>query len=263
MFDNRVTRLSPGTNNVKENSVFSDMFVNDRIGKVHEYSQDFDQYIAADFTVTLGGGAVAQVAGDGGLLTLTTAVSAATIVQKTPAAFQLAKGLRAWGRFMVSVDSILGATILGLINATAAPFTAANITDGIYLLTDGTGAVSLILAVAGAKTTLASGITLIGGGVFVFDWYYDGAVYAAAQPNGRVIYELRNLPGFTAGVSANFRGEIGGGNAAQFMPAAFPGAVNLSPIVAVNATTAVARVLTVDTIYVAKDRTNVNASTAF
>lgn len=264
MFDNRVTRFTPGQTNSKENGLFSDIFVNDRIGKIHEYSQDFDQYIAADFTLTLGGGAVAQVAGDGGIITLTTAVSAATIVQKVPAAFQLAKSLRAWGRFMVSVDSILGATILGLINATAAPFTAANITDGIYMLTDGTGAVSFILAVAGVKTTLASGVLLVGGGTFIFEWYYDGAAYSAA-PAGRVVYEIRNTVGLglTNGVTANFRGEIGGGNSAQIMPATFPGAVNLAPMVAVNATTAVARVLTVDTIYAAKDRTNINASTAF
>lgn len=263
MFDNRVTRFAPGQNNVKENGLFSDMFVNDRIGKVHEYVDDFDPYVAANYTLTLGGGAVAAIAGDGGLITLTTAVSAATIVQRAVASFQLAKGFRAWGRFLVSVDSILGATILGLINATAAPFTPANITDGIYLLTDGTGAVSFVLSVAGVKTTLASGVLLIGGGQFIFEFYYDGACYGAGQPNGRVVYQVANIVGVTSGVTANFRGEIGGGNAAQPMPATFPGAVNLAPMVAVNATTAVARVLTVDTIYSAKDRTNINASTPF
>lgn len=263
MFDIRVTRFPPGQNNVRENGLFSDMFVNDRIGKVHEYVDDFDPYVAGNYTVTLGGGAVAAAAGDGGLITETTAVSAATLIQRSIATFQLAKGFRSWGRFVASVDSILGAVVLGLINVTAAPFTPANITDGIYMLTDGTGAVSFILAVAGVKTTLASGVTLIGGGTFAVEFYYDGAVYAAAQPNGRVIFEIRNLVGVTNGVTANFRGEIGGGNSVQIMPATFPGAVNLAPIAGVNATTAVARVLTVDTIYAAKDRTNINASTAF
>lgn len=262
MLDNTVSRFPPGLNNVKENGMFSDMFVPDRIAKVHEYPQDFDQFVAGDWTVT-GTGTSALAAGDGGLILISSLLSSFELIQKVPANFQLTKNFRAWGRFVASVDSILGALVLGLINATAAPFTPANITDGIYMLTDGTGAVSFILAVAGVKTTLASGVILVGGGTFVFEWYYDGAVYAAAQPNGRVIFSIANIPGVTSGVSANFRGEIGGGNTSQLMPATFPGAVNLAPLAGVNATTAVARVLTLDTLYVAKDRFNINATPAF
>ena len=43
----------------------------------------------------------------------------------------------------------------------------------------------------------------------------------------------------------------------------FPGAVNLAETLAVNAPTAVVRTLTVDTLYAAKDRTNINATPAF
>jgi hypothetical protein len=258
MFDISVTRHPPGLSVSTPNGMLSDMYVPDRIAKVHEYSDDFDPYVAGNYTVTLGGGAVAAIAGDGGLITETTAVSAATIIQRVPATFQLAKGFRAWGRFVSQVDSVLGAVVLGLINATAAPFTPANITDGIYMLTDGTGAVSFILALAGAKTTLASGVILVANQPFTFEFYYDGAAYAAGQPNGRALFQITG-----PGVSANFRGEIGAANAALPMPAGFPGAVNLAPIAGINATTAVARVQTLDTMYVAKDRSNINATPAF
>lgn len=46
MFDNTVTRLPGGVSNSRENGILSDLPVNERISKLHEYSNDFDQYVA-------------------------------------------------------------------------------------------------------------------------------------------------------------------------------------------------------------------------
>ncbi len=248
MFDNGVTRYPPGLNNARENGMFSDMYVPERIQRVHEYANDFDQFVVGDWTQQLNGGAIALAAGDGGLITLTSAASAITSQQKNPGAWTLAAGLRTWYMMRAAVDNVLGLLFLGLANNTATPFTAGNITDGVYMLTDNAGNVSVVVAVGGVKTTVATGVKVVGGQQFVFSAYWDGACYGAA-PNGRVVYEL-------TGTSAPVRGGIAA-------PANFPGATVLTQQMGVSASTAAARVLTVDALYTAKDRSNINATPAF
>jgi hypothetical protein len=252
MYDTQVTRFKGGLINASDSGIFSDLYIPERITKMHEYPQDFDQFIAADWTLTLNAGTAALAAGDGGLLLLTTVASNFVSVQKTPTHYVLQKGFRSWFQARLNVDNILGAVIAGLINVTAAPFTPANITDGIYFLTDGTGALSGIVAVGGVKTTVALGSLLVGGSLATLSWYYDGGVYAAA-PNGRIIFEVKG-----AGVSVSARGSV-------VLPAGttFPAATNLTTTVGVSATTAAVRTLSVDLLYPIKDRENINATPAF
>jgi len=255
MLDNVVSRFPKGLNNETDQGVFSDLYVTNRVGTVHEYTQHFDQYVAGDWTTTLNGGSAALVAGDGGLLALTSAVSAIASIQKNPANFQLAKGYRSWGRIVTQLDSLLGSTIFGLLNATTTPFTGASQTDGVYFTSAvTTGEISINVAVGGVISTLDTGVAIVVGSPFTASFYYDGGVYAL--PNGRVIFQLSG-----AGVTAKARGEI-------LVPAsgtisAFPGAVNIAPTIGVNASTAVARVLTTDLLYFAKDQSNINATPAF
>lgn len=256
MFDNVVSRFSRGQNNETDQGIFSDLYVNNRVGVLHEYSQDFDQYVAGDWTQTLNGGTAALVAGDGGLLALTSAVSVIASIQKNPAGFQLAKNFRTWGRVITQLDSLLGSTIFGLLNATATPFTGASQTDGAYFTSAvTTGEISFNVAVGGVISTVDTGVAIVAGSPFIASFYYDGGVYAAA-PNGRVVYQLSGT-----GVTAKVRGEIA--IPASGTIAAFPGAVNITPTLGVNASTAVARVLTTDLLYFAKDRANINATPAF
>jgi hypothetical protein len=256
MFDNVVSRFSKGANNETDQGIFSDLYVQNRVGTIHEYSQDFDQYVAGDWTTTLNGGSSALVAGDGGLLALTSAVSAIASIQKNPADFQLALGFRAWGRIMTQLDSLLGSTIFGLLNATTTPFTGASQTDGVYFTSAvTTGEISLNVAVGGVISTLDTGVAIVVGSPFTASFYYDGGVYAAA-PNGRIVFQISGT-----GVTAKARGEIA--VPASGTIAAFPGAVNITPTLGVNASTAVARVLTTDLLYFAKDRANINATPAF
>ena len=254
MFDNTVTRFPPGLNNTKENGILSDMFIPDRIWKVHEYSNDFDQYIAGDWTLSGAGATAALIAGDGGLLLVSAAVSTFASLQKLPANYQLAKGFRTWFEERAALDSLVGVLLVGLLNATATPFTPASQTDGAYFLSiTATGALTFNIAVGGVITTVQCGVNLVAGLQAKLAFYYDAAVYAAGFPNGRVLWEASG-----PGVTAPARGEI-------VVPVAsvFPGAVNLAETLAVNAPTAVVRTLTVDTLYAAKDRTNINATPAF
>jgi hypothetical protein len=255
VFDNATTRFAPALNNVKENGIFSDLPVNDRIDTLHEYPQDFDQFIAADWTLTLNGGSAALVAGDGGVLQIQTVVSNFATVQKTPAAFPMTKGKRGWNTVQVQVDNVLGLLIAGLLNATATPFTGASQTDGCYFLSTNTGALSFNVAVGGVIASVPCNTSLIGGAYCNLSWYYDGACYAAA-PNGRVVWQADG-----AGVTSSQRGEIVIPAAGTI--AAFPGATNMAPIVGVSASTAAVRTLLCDKLYQAKDEQFINATPAF
>jgi len=257
MYDNRVSRFYPGSNSATDDGIFSDLYVQERIQKVHEYSNDFDTFVAGDWTQQLNAGTQALIAGDGGILSVVSAVSVINSAEKNPADFQLAKGFRAWYSTLLQVDSVLGLVIAGLLNATATPFTAGSQTDGVFFLTDNTGALSIVVAVGGVKVTTAMGTSLVPGAVpnAKLSWYYDGGVYASA-PNGRIVWEAKG-----AGVTNVVRGSVPIPSAGTI--SAFPGAVNIGPVFGVSATTAVARTLNIDYIWAVKDRSNINASSQF
>lgn len=256
MFDNTVSRFNPGVTNSRDTGLLSDLYVNNRIDRIHEYPQDFDQFVAADWVVT-GAGTAALTAGDGGILLLTTTASTFESVQKTPAAFPMTKGLRSWFTAQVQVDNVLGLLIAGLLNATATPFTGASQTDGAYFLSTNTGALSFNVAVGGVIASVNLGVSLVAGAIANanLSFYWDGGCYAAA-PLGRVVFEASG-----AGVTANVRGEIA--VPASGTIAAFPGAVNLAPIFGVSASTAAVRTAVIDKLYAAKDEVNINATPAF
>jgi len=264
MYDLAVTRHYPGVNNEKESALFSDLYVAHRLGRVHEYPNDFDSYIAGDWTQTLNGGSVALAAGDGGILNLVTAVSASASIQDNPAAMSHTKSFRTWMFGRMAIDNLLGQVIFGLMNATATPFTPASITDGAWFSSAaGTGALSFNVAVGGVITTVAMGVSLVAGQQIQLSAYYDGAIYAAGQPNGRYVAQADQ---FIAGISSGAaRVELGAAGTGQagVMPATFPGATNLCYTIAAFASTAAARTLSIDTVYFAKDRININATPPF
>ena len=257
MFDNAVSRLNQGHTNNRDTHILSDLYVPDRATHLHEFSPDFDQFVGADWVVT-GAGTAGLVAGDGGWLSVVSAVSAFQEVQKTPANFSFTKGFRSWGAYQIALDSLLGTVLIGLMNVTTTPFTPASQTDGCYFLTlANTGQITFNVAVGGVITTVNTGSVLIPGAVPNANlyWYYDGGVYPGA-PLGRIAWQVDG-----PGVTVATRGEV-------LVPAtgtiaAFPGATLVAPVVAVNATTAAARTLIVDRLYTAKDEVNINATQPF
>src|ERR1700742_2985418 len=110
MFDGQVARFYPGATDSSESGIFSDIYALDRTSKLHEYLNDFDSFGATDWNST-GAGSAALIAGDGGQLALTSPVSAAQSLQKTPADWQLVAGFRHWGKVIAKLDSLLGNTL--------------------------------------------------------------------------------------------------------------------------------------------------------
>lgn len=250
MLDNRVSRLPYGVTNQTDSSTLADLPIPARITQVHEFSEDFDRYAAAEWTVT-GAGSAALTAGDGGLLAITSPVSTLQSLQDNPASYVLAKGFQTWISCRATLDSLLGQVVIGLLNITTTPFTGASQTDGIYFTSAvTTGAVSINIAVGGTITTVALGSAIVAGSQFVLNAYYDGGLFS---PTGKVVAEISG-----AGASVPARAEI-------VVPAAstFPGSTGVAVTMAVNASTAVARVLTVDNIYIAKSRVNPNVTPSF
>jgi|SRR6267154_17484 len=260
MFDNRITRGNNGSNNLSDNDIFSDMPFEDWT-RIHNYFNDFDSYLASDFTVS-GTGTVAKAAGDGGLLTLTNsgAGSAFTSIQVTPVSFLMKNGFRAWGRFRFQVDNALANLAVGLINSTATPFTGGSITDGIWLSTAATTAIT----VQAAATSVSQGSvviapTLVVGQMFNFSFYYDGAQYVSQYQDfafGKVIWQVDNLGFGTGGVTASARGQFKLASGAW-------SATGLTPTFAVQNSTAVSRVLTADYMDVSTERISPSVTPPF
>jgi len=248
MFDTRVTRNQFGMTNQRETSLLSDLPVLTR-GTLHEYPQDFDQFVPNDWT-TLGTGSVALVAGFRGSLAITTAATIGGVsgVQKAPAGWTIANGLRNWLAFISNLDSNLGSTIFGLVNATTTPFTGGSITDGAWVTTVA-GVSTLNVAAGGVVTSQAFPGVLTANKFATLQMYWDGGLYGVSP--GRFIAEMSGDADPTPS------------RVEAVLPAGFPSAANLSPILAVQATTAAARTLGVDLLYSAQDRLPPFATPAF
>jgi hypothetical protein len=155
--------------------------------KFHNYFNDFDTYLASDWTVTETGTATqALTAGDGGLLLITNSAADndASFSQLTVASFLMETGKRAFFkcRFKVS-DATQSDVQVGLIVTDTTPLDA---TDGIYFYkADGVATVDVFVrkdATAGSTSAAAVG-TLANDTYISLGWYYDGKAAVWAYVN--------------------------------------------------------------------------------
>jgi hypothetical protein len=227
------TRFPYGLTNVSEVDLFADMVQPDPT-LFHTYFNDFDTYVAGDWTVTETDAAATQAltAGDGGLLLITNTAADNDLValQKNPAAFTFTAGKKTFFRcrFKVS-DATQSDLVFGLQVVDATPL---DVTDGIYFLkADGAATVDFICrknASTGSITTSAVA-TMVDDTFIELGFYYDGRSKVVYEVNGSVLGSLdassAYLPDTTCTVSfALQNGE------------------------------AVAKTMTVDYVYVAKER---------
>ncbi len=227
------TRFPYGLTNVSEVDLFSDMVQPDPT-LFHQYFNDFDTYVAGDWTVTEtdSGATQALTAGDGGLLLITNTAADNDLValQKNPAAFTFTAGKKTFFRcrFKVS-DATQSDLVFGLQVVDSTPL---DVTDGIYFLkADGAATVDFICRKnASTGSTSASAVATMANDTFIeLGFYYDGQSKVAYEVNGSVLGSLdassTYLPDTTCTVSfALQNGE------------------------------AVAKTMTVDYVYVAKER---------
>ena len=233
MGNNVVTRFEYGVTNVGQDTLFADMVQPDPT-LFHQYFNDFDTYTAGDWVVTEtdSGATQALTAGDGGLLLVTNTAADDDLValQKTPAAWTFEAGKKMFfrARFKVS-DATQSDLVIGLQVVDTTPL---DVTDGVYFLkADGSTAVSVICRKnASTGSTSASSITTLANDTFVeLGWYYDGDSKVYYEVNGNVIGSLNGTSAFLPDTTVTVSFALQNGEA-------------------------VAKTMTVDYVYVAKER---------
>lgn len=227
------TRFQYGVTNVAETDLFADMVQPDPT-LFHTYFNDFDTYVAGDWTVTEtdAGATQALTAGDGGLLLLTNTAADNDLValQKNPAAFTFTAGKKLFFRcrFKVS-DATQSDVVFGLQVVDTTPL---DVTDGVYFLkADGAKTLDVICRKnASTGSTSASAVASLADDTFVeLGFYYDGQSKVQYEVNGSVLGSLDASSAYLPDTTCTVSFALQNGEAA-------------------------AKTMTVDYVYVAKER---------
>jgi len=223
------TRFPNGVTNVGEDSLFAAM---GQLAptKFHTYMEDFDYYAAADWTVTetQAGATQALTNGDGGLLLLTNSAADDDLnaLQKVGASFAFAAGKKLWfeARFKVS-DATQSDFVMGLQGTDTTPL---DTSDGVFFLkADGSTSVSLVVEASNTATTTSSVATVANDTFVRLGFWYDGDA---------AVYYFVN-------------GALGGKSVTTNLPTA-----DLRVSFGIQNGEAVAKTMTIDYVFVAKER---------
>lgn len=222
------TRFPNGVTNVGEESLFAAM--GQPAGpKFHTYFEDFDYYTAGDWTVTEtdSGATQALANGDGGLLLLTNTAADNDLValQKVGESFTFTSGKKLWfeSRFKVN-DATQSDLVMGLQVTDTTPLAVAN---GVFFIkNDGVATVNLVLTKTSTSTTNSAVATMADDTFITLGFYFDGAS----------LYYFVN-------------GTLAGSSVTTNLPSA-----SLTVSFALQNGEAVAKTMTVDYVFVAKER---------
>jgi hypothetical protein len=163
----------------------------------HRLFEDFDMYVANDYTITNAAtGTIALTDVDGGALLLTnnTSDDNAIFMQKKGESFRFATGKELWfaTRFKVS-DATQSDVVIGLQITDTSPL---DVTDGVFFLkADGSTTVNLLVEKNNTATTTA--ITTLADDTFVtLAYLYNGVDRIDAYVNGVFVASsvVTNLP---------------------------------------------------------------------
>ena len=172
-----VTRFPNGVTNVGEDSPFADLTM-PAPTKFHTYYEDFDYYVAANWTVTetQAGATQALTDGDGGLLLITNTAADDDLValQKVGESYRFASGKELFfeARLKVS-DATQSDVVIGLQITDTTPL---DVSDGVFFIkADGSTSVSLLVEKNGTATTTSSVATMANDTFISLGFYYDGA----------------------------------------------------------------------------------------
>lgn len=168
-----VTRLPKGLSTAAKGSALWD-YVRPDPTKVHEYFNDFDQYVAGDWTVTetQAGAAQALADADGGVIALTNSAADNDInqIQKVGESFRLAVGKEAWLKIRAKVSDATNTDVnIGLIITDTS--IVAGVTDGWYF-TKAEDSTSLVF-----KQLLNSTASSVTAGTVADDTYFTCGAY--------------------------------------------------------------------------------------
>ena len=176
MADLITTRFPFGVTNVSEASLYADIGQN-APNVYHNYFNDFDTYVAGDWTVTEtdSGATQALTNGDGGLLLITNTAADNDLValQKKGESFTFASGkkLAFEARFKVS-DATQSDVVVGLQVTDTTPLAVAN---GVYFIkNDGVATANFVVTKDSTSTTNSAVATLVDDTFITLGFYYDG-----------------------------------------------------------------------------------------
>ena len=225
-----VTRFPNGVTNVGEDSPFADLTM-PAPTKFHTYYEDFDYYVAGNWTVTetQAGATQALTDGDGGLLLITNTAADDDLValQKVGESYRFASGKELFfeARLKVS-DATQSDVVIGLQITDATPL---DVSDGVFFIkADGSTSVSLLVEKNGTATTTSSVATMANDTFISLGFYYDGASSIQYSVNGVV-----------KGTSVTTN---------------LPDDEDMTVSIALQNGEAVAKTMTVDYVFVAKER---------
>ena len=224
------TRFPNGITNVGETSLFAELG-QPAATNFHTYFEDFDYYTAADWTVTetQAGATQALTDGDGGLLLLTNTAADNDLVslQKVGESFRFASGKQLFfeARFKVS-DATQSDVVVGLQITDITPL---DVTDGVFFIkADGAATVDFLVEKNNTATTASAIATMANDTYIRLGFYYDGSSAVQYFVNGTYT---------GSSVTTNL-----------------PDDEDLTVTFAIQNGEAVAKTMTVDYIYVAKER---------
>ena len=224
------TRFPNGVTNVGEQSLFAELG-QPAATNFHTYFEDFDYYTAGDWTVTEtdAGATQALTDGDGGLLLITNTAADNDLVslQKKGESFRFESGKALFfeARFKVS-DATQSDVVIGLQITDTTPL---DVTDGVFFIkADGAATVDFRVEKNNTATT-ASAIATMANDTFIrLGFYYDGASAVQYFVNGTYT---------GSSVTTNL-----------------PDDEDMTVTIAIQNGEAAAKTMTVDYVYVAKER---------
>jgi len=216
--------------NVGEDSLFAQLG-QPAATQFHTYFEDFDYYAAADWTVTETDAAATQALtdGDGGLLLITNTAADNDLVslQKKGESFRFEAGKALFfeARFKVS-DATQSDVVIGLQITDTTPL---DVTDGVFFIkADGAATVDFRVEKNNTATTASAMATMANDTFIRLGFYYDGISAVQYFVNGAI-----------AGSSVTTN---------------LPDDEDMTITIAIQNGEAVAKTMTVDYVYVAKER---------
>lgn len=235
--NNNVTRFNNGINNLDVGSIFNSLLMPDP-SKYHTYLEDFDTYTAADWTVTetQAGATQALANGDGGLILLTNTAADNDInqIQKVGQSFTFTAGKPFFFRSILQVnDATQSDVVVGLQVANVDASDLTTVTDGMFFYkADGATSWSVYLrknTTTGATTAVVTGAVMADATNITLEAFYDGVDRLYYGYNGNVVGYLDA--------------------SSTYLPD-----TSLAPVIEIKNGEAVAKTLTADLFFAAKQR---------
>jgi hypothetical protein len=224
------TRFPNGVTNVGEQSLFAELG-QPAATIFHTYFEDFDYYTAGDWTVTEtdAGATQALTDGDGGLLLITNTAADNDLVslQKKGESFRFESGKALFfeARFKVS-DATQSDVVIGLQITDTTPL---DVSDGVFFIkADGAATVNFLVEKNNTATTASSIATMANDTYIRLGFYYDGSSAVQYFVNGTYT---------GSSVTTNL-----------------PDDEDMTITIAIQNGEAAAKTMTVDYVYVAKER---------